>query len=69
MEYLFKSVSQMAGYKVQNCNNIYNFIIDILELDKEKHKEIFQSMKKNIGLAYYEEFKYYANRKGYKYEY
>ena len=71
MEYLFGLTSGLymvgmgSNHKVLNSHSIYNFIIDIMmKSEHEKDIEyIIQSMKINIGLTFYEDFKFYSNRK------
>ena len=69
MNYVYQGFSQMAGYMMVNINNIYNFIIYLIELiPEEQHENVFRHMKLNIGVTFHNNFKYYASRKGYKYD-
>lgn len=59
--YLLSYVLSSTNYKIQNTNNIYNFIISIIT--KDNKEEIIKQIKINIGLSFYNEFKiYYYNK-------
>ena len=59
--YILSYVLSSSNYKIQNTNNIYNFIISIMT--ENNKQEIIKQIKINIGLSFYNDFKiYYYNK-------
>jgi len=51
-------------YQIMNANNIYNFLIDILnKADSSTRIEILKSIKIQIGLTFYNNFRMYIFKK------
>ena len=64
MNYLLSYMTSATNYKIQNINNVYNLIYDIIKLcDEEKKKEIGELIKKDIGMTFYNNFKLYLMKK------
>ena len=62
--YIASYILGNSNYKIQNINNIYNFIICMLDNKKnEERQEILKQIKINIGMNFYNDFKiYYYNK-------
>ena len=62
--YIASYILGNSNYKIQNINNIYNFIICMLDNKKnEERQEILKLIKINIGMNFYNDFKiYYYNK-------
>jgi hypothetical protein len=65
MNYLFDYLTHNMGYKMQNINNIYNFIYDIIKMENndEYKKNVIKHIKKNIGIKFYNDFIAYCIKK------
>lgn len=65
MNYFLDYFSKSAGYKMQNMNNIYNFIYDIIKMenDEEYEERVLIQIKKNIGVTFYNDFMAYCIKK------
>ena len=50
---------------MQNINNIYNFIYDIIKMEnnEEYKKKVITHIKKNIGITFYNDFISYCIKK------
>lgn len=50
---------------MQNMNNIYNFIYDIIKMenDEEYEERVLIQIKKNIGVTFYNDFMAYCIKK------
>jgi DNA-binding ferritin-like protein (Dps family) len=59
-------IFNQTNYSISNKNNIFNFIIEVLEVNKdeeEKLKKIIGKIKVNIGMSFFGEFKIYVLNK------
>ena len=65
MNYLIDYLTHNTGYKMQNINNIYNFIYDIIKMEnnEEYKKKVITHIKKNIGITFYNDFISYCIKK------
>lgn len=64
MNYITDYFYENSTYKIQNVNNIFNFIIEILKIsDEETKKKIIEIMKIQIGMTFTNNFKMYLFRK------
>ena len=53
-----------TNHRIVNVNNVYNFIIDIMNSSNyDDRLIIIQSIKIHIGLTFYSDFKAYCNKK------
>lgn len=60
MNHIAEYFTRSSNWSVQNTNNMYNFVFDILELsDDSMKKQILSSLRKNIGNTFYTDFKVY----------
>jgi len=65
MEYLYGLSMFQKNYSITNQNNIYNFVVEVINMDDDFifKKAVIQSIKTNIGMTFYENFKQYVMKK------
>ena len=66
MNILLNYTLSFTNYKMTNQNNLYNFIINIIEKeedDENKIKFVLSSIKINIGMVFYTSFMSYVYKK------
>lgn len=65
MNYITSYFMSKTNYQYVNMPNIFNFIYEIIEMEKEEEKRIMiiHKMKLLLGNQFVEEFKHYLLRK------